>query len=106
MFAHEEMNALQSRKQELLLQSEVNRRMLARDSKRLQATLAWADSGIDLARKINPAFMIAAPLLGFWLARRAASGSAPWGKVAFCWQLFRKASSILKRLKTRSALRS
>jgi hypothetical protein len=100
MFTHEEISA---RKKELLLQSELNRQLLARDSQRLQATLAWADTGIGLARKINPAWIIATPLLGFWFARRAASGSAPWGKVAFCWQLFQKASSILKRFRTRRA---
>ena len=97
MFGYHEIETLSSRKQALLAQSGINRRLLVLESQRLQSSLAWVDRGIGLARKARPAWIIAAPLLGFWFARKVTRRSYWWAKLAFFWQLFRRASSIARR---------
>jgi hypothetical protein len=100
MFGYREIETLKNRKEELLAQSAVNRHLLAVESQSFKARLAWVDIGIGWARKTRPAWIIAAPLLGFWVARKAASGSRLWRKLAFWWPLLRQAKTILKRFQT------
>ena len=90
MFEYGEAESLMRRKEELLVQSEVNRRALAVESLRIQSVLAWADAGVHFARKARPALIILAPLAGFWLARKATFRSRVWSTLAFCWQCYRR----------------
>jgi hypothetical protein len=90
MAEYGEAESLMRRKQELLAQSEVNRRALAAQSQRIHSALAWIDVGIDLVRRARPALIIVAPLAGFWLARKATFRSRVWSTLAFCWRWYRR----------------
>ncbi len=76
-----ELNTLRERKRELLVASEVQRRVLAVECAALQDRFAWLKPSIDFARRLQPLAGFALPLYRAWAARNAdATGPRSWLK--------------------------
>ena len=73
-----ELESLQVRKQELLAQSEANRRVLHAECENLRGAAESVGRGFSFLREARPALFLAAPVLGFLLARKW----RPVGRVA------------------------
>ena len=76
MFPEARLKVLQERKQELLCESEVQRRLLAAECAAVKQQLQWLDSGVNVARRVAPFLGLAAPLLQTRSARR--NGERSW----------------------------
>lgn len=70
MFPSKRLSALHARKQELLVQSEVNRRLMTAECAAIQPRLEWLDRTVSVARRLRTFVSLAVPLLGAWTARR------------------------------------
>jgi hypothetical protein len=70
MFPSKRLSVFHVRKQELLVQSEVNRRLMTAECAAIQQRLEWLDRIVIVARRLRPFVSLAAPLLGAWTARR------------------------------------
>ena len=69
MFPAARLKILQQRKQELLCESEVHRRLLALECAAVGQRLEWLNSAVNVARRVAPCLGLAAPLWQTWLAR-------------------------------------
>ena len=92
------MNAVQLRKQALLIESELHRATLRADLERLEASTAWIDGAVQFARQSRPLVLALGAGAGLLLARGAAgshSGGGTffrllrWGQTAYAvWKGF------------------
>jgi hypothetical protein len=99
MFANRELTRLSLRKAELLADSDALRGKLLQDWAKLRPTVAWVEGGMRLTRRIRPLLLVAAPLLGFWLARKGQSGLGGWWrKLLVGWRLWRSVAAVWRNL--------
>lgn len=90
MFGNRTMSRLAARRQELLFQSEVNRRLLAVNFTELRAATAWVDVGVGFIQRVRPYAMVLAPILGFLVVRLWRRPGGIFGKLALVIRMFRK----------------
>jgi hypothetical protein len=90
VFAFTELDQLETRKQELLLESELHRQTLALQWQGLKVSVSWMRTGIDLVRSLQPLWVVAAPMAGLFLGRQWKSGSGWWRKALFVWRWGKK----------------
>jgi len=90
------LTELQKHKQALVAQSELCRAMLQVECAQLEHTLAWVDGGLRLAKSFSPWLALAAPLAGFFLARKRSGLRGLWLKGWAGWRLLRRAWSALR----------
>ena len=69
MFPAARLKVLQQRKQELLCESEVHRRLLTVECAAVRQRLEWLNSAVNVARRVTPFLGLAAPLWQTWWAR-------------------------------------
>jgi hypothetical protein len=70
MAGKREIASLEEYKRELLARSEVHRQNLALHTKELQSSFAWVPRTVGAARSIAPILAVAAPIAGFFFARK------------------------------------
>ena len=70
MFSSSQIKYLHAHKQDLLVQSEAQRRLLARECAHVQQRLQWMDSVATTARHVLPWCGMVWPLWRLWTARR------------------------------------
>lgn len=83
MFGNEELIRLQSRKRELVAQSDLHRALVLVECQNLRAILAGLERGVDAFQRTRPFWPILAPLLGFALARKRRAISSILRNVAW-----------------------
>lgn len=99
MFGSQELARLEERRQNLLLQSELHRRLLALDWTNTRASAWWFEAGMGWVRKLRPLVLVLAPLAGFWIVRKA-TGNQPknparlWERLAIGLTLYQRARSL------------
>ena len=76
MFASAQLKFLREQKQELLVQSEVQRRFLAQECGEVQRRLEWFDRTLTTVRRILPWCGLALPLWRFCFSRRKSAGDS------------------------------
>jgi hypothetical protein len=69
MFATAEIKALRNKKQQLLLESEINRQVLVLECIQLKSSFRWTQTGVRWFKTIPPAWLILAPVAGYLVAR-------------------------------------
>ena len=90
MFAFTELDQLQARKQELLLESERQRRTLELQWQGLKASLSWRRTGIEFVQSLQPLWVVLAPMAGLFLGRQWRSRVGWWRQALFVWRLGKK----------------
>lgn len=83
MFGNQELERLEARRQNLLVQSELHRRLLALDWASTRASAWWVEAGVDWVRRLRPLLLVVAPLVGFWFVRKA-RGDKPKAPSRLC----------------------
>lgn len=83
MFGNEELSKLQSRKRELVAQSDLHRALVLVECHNLRATLAGLERGLDTFQKTRPFWPILAPVFGYALARKRRTISSIMRNVAW-----------------------
>jgi hypothetical protein len=76
-----QVNELEARKRLLLIQSEGYRHSIDGEIRNIKAATAWVPKTIQVARTVYPAFLVAAPLLGYFFGRKRRA-SPPNGEFA------------------------
>jgi hypothetical protein len=79
------MRQLEFRREELLAKSQINRQTLALEWQQIKVSLAWARSGIELAKSLRPLWVLLAPLAGIAAARQWRSVKGLWHKGRLLW---------------------
>ena len=64
MFDTQELTQLNSRKAELVAESDTLRRALLQDWAKLRPAVSWVEGGASFIRRTRPFYLAAAPLLG------------------------------------------
>jgi len=82
MFGQAKLADLQIRKQMLLIQADAQRRLLVVDAKSVATSLHWVETVHRVWQQIKPLALMAAPVAGFFVARRGRS-LWQWGSRAF-----------------------
>ena len=92
------LKSLETRRQLLAMQCEVHRQIFRQQMAGLRSKGAVAGKTLDTLRNFRPAFLMAAPIAGFFLARRwpALKGMATRGLLG--WAVFRRAGKVLSSL--------
>ncbi len=104
MFGNRDLELLEERRQNLLLQSELHRRLLALDWASTRASGWWLEAGAGWLRKLRPLLLVAAPLAGFWFVRKKA-GDKPagftrlWERLALGLTLYQRARSLWEQFR-------
>jgi hypothetical protein len=75
MAGKREITSLDAYKRELLARSEVYRQSLALQTQELQSSVAWVPRSLGLVRSVAPIFALAAPIAGFFFARKKLTDS-------------------------------
>ena len=94
-----ELEALQIRKQELLARSEANRRALHAECEHLRDAAASVGRGFSFLREARPALFLAAPALGFLLARRWRRAGRVARNVILGWRIMNGLRTVWQDLK-------
>jgi hypothetical protein len=81
------MKQLALRREELLAESRINRQTLALEWQHIGVSLAWARSGMELAKSLRPLWMLLAPLAGVAAARQWRSIQGLWRKGRLLWSI-------------------
>lgn len=106
MFGNQELELLEQRRQSLLVQSELHRRLLALDWASTRASGWWIEAGAGWLRKIRPLMMVLAPLAGFWFVRKA-TGNRPkapsplWERLALGLTVCQRVRSLWHRYRVK-----
>lgn len=106
MFGNQELELLEQRRQNLLVQSELNRRLLALDWVSARASAWWVEAGLSWVRKLRPLLLVVAPLVGFWFVRKA-TGNQPknpsrlWERVAIGLTIYQRARSLWEQYRAK-----
>jgi hypothetical protein len=101
MFARRELVALEERRRRLLIESEVNRRMLVAHARDLQGAIKWIDNGASLWRNFRRYALILAPVAAYLLVRRKGKTSGLLEKAAGWARLFQRFARIWESFQTR-----
>ncbi|MEK7684214.1 MAG: hypothetical protein AAB466_02200 [Verrucomicrobiota bacterium] len=94
MVAHAELERLESRKRELVLQSDACRRRLEAECRNLQLAAAWVDRGYAFWQRARPVLVWVAPVLGYWAARKWWRLAKISAAAAAVFRIYRKWSEI------------
>lgn len=90
MFAQARLNELHARKQLLVTQADLQRRLLRLEAENVAAAIRWLDPVYRLWQNVKPFAWAAAPVLGFFLAR-GRSSVLRWGLRGLgLWHWFRR----------------
>ncbi|GDY22520.1 hypothetical protein LBMAG56_38670 [Verrucomicrobiota bacterium] len=106
MFGNRDLELLEERRQNLLLQSELHRRLLALDWTSTRASAWWLEAGVGWAQKLRPLLLVVAPLAGFWFVRKA-TGTQPkspsrlWERVALGLTIYQRARSLWEQFRAK-----
>jgi hypothetical protein len=96
MFPAARLKILQQRKQELLCESEVQRRLLTLECAAVGQRLEWLNSAVNVARRVAPFLGLAAPLWQTWSARR--NGERGWlGRITNALPLARRFAGAVQQ---------
>jgi len=76
MFPAARLKFLHERKQELLVQSEVNRRVAQTFCTDVRERVAWIERAANVARRIGPLLGLAIPLWRVFKSKRGGTGSS------------------------------
>ena len=98
MFDTQELTQLNSRKAELVAESDTLRRALLQDCAKLRPAVSWVEGGASFIRRTRPFYLAAAPLLGIWAARRGRPLAGWWRKLSLGWRLWRTAAAVWRNL--------
>lgn len=106
MFGNRDLERLEERRQNLLLQSELHRRLVALDWASTRASAWWIEAGLGWVRKLRPLLLVVAPLAGFWFVRKAtgAKPKAPsrlWERVALGLTICQRARSLWEQYRAK-----
>jgi hypothetical protein len=99
MFPSAEIISWQEKKRQLLLESEINRRVLTLEWSQLKTSFNWTQSVMQKFKSPSPAWLWLAPLAGFFLAKRFRSQNGWFGNALFLWRIGRRILSIWHSLK-------
>jgi hypothetical protein len=80
VFDSEKVRELQLRKQQLLVESELNRRTVLLEADRIGRSFSWVSSGWEMFKVLRPFWVVAAPVAGFSIARKWRQTSNRWRK--------------------------
>jgi hypothetical protein len=94
-----QVKSWQERKSQLLLESEINRRVLTLEWSQLKSSLNWTQSVMRKLQSPSPAWLLLAPIAGFLLAKRFRTQKGWLGQVFFLWRIGRRILSIVQGLK-------
>jgi hypothetical protein len=94
-----ELAELKTRKQALLIQSDLHRQTLLIDAAALEASMTWVDQGVSLFRQARPVLLACGPVLGFLLARRTGRKISFAPTALSLWQLGRTLADFWKSLR-------
>jgi hypothetical protein len=97
MFATETLDDIRRRKRVLVARSDVHRAMLQLEFVRLRPNLAYLETGANLFKRSRPLWMVAAPVIGLWVARRL-KPVVTWLPTAFVvWKTAQKGLALWRR---------
>ncbi len=99
MVGFAELESLQVRKQELLARSEANRRALHSECENLRDAAASVGRGFSFLREARPALLLAAPVLGFLLARQWRRAGRVARNVILGWRIMNSLRTVWRDLK-------
>ena len=92
MFGQTKLNELRSRRELLLAQADAHRQLITLDAENVVHTLRWVDSFHRTWQHLKPLASMAAPVAGFYAARK---GRSLWRWVVLLVEVGRRVSRIL-----------
>ncbi len=92
MFGQTRLNELRTRKELLLVQASAQRQLIALDAQNVVHALRWLDSVHRVWRHIKPLASMAAPVAGYYMARK---GRSLWRWVVLLVEVGRRVRRIL-----------
>ena len=92
MFWQTRLNELRSRKELLLVQADAHRQLIALDAQNVVHALGWLNTVERAWQRIKPLASMAAPVAGFYMARK---GRSLWRWAALLVEVGRRARRIL-----------
>jgi hypothetical protein len=101
MFGRRELKALEERRRRLLIESEVNRRMLVAQTRGMREAIEWIDASAGIWRRLRRYGLFLAPLAGYLLVRRKAKPSEMLDKSLRFARLLQKLAGIWDAFQTR-----
>jgi len=92
MFGQTRLNELRTRKELLLVQANAQRQMIALDAQNVVHALRWLDSVHRAWQHVKPLASMAAPVAGYYMARK---GRSLWRWVVLLVEVGRRVRRIL-----------
>ena len=92
MFGQTQLNELRSRKELLLAQADAQRQLIALDAQNVVHALRWLDSVHRAWQHVKPLASVAAPVAGYYMARK---GRSLWRWVVLLVEVGRRVRRIL-----------
>jgi len=92
MFGQTRLNELRTRKELLLVQANAQRQLIALDAQNVVHALRWLDSVHRAWQHIKPLASMAAPVAGYYMARK---GRSLWRWVVLLVEVGRRVRRIL-----------
>ena len=92
MFGQTQLNELRSRRELLLAQADAQRQLMALDAENVVHTLRWLDSVHRAWQHLKPLASMAAPVAGFYAARK---GRSLWQWAVLLVEAWRRVRRIL-----------
>ena len=92
MFGQTRLNELRTRKELLLVQASAQRQLIALDAQNVVHALRWLDSVHRAWQHIKPLASMAAPVAGYYMARK---GRSLWRWVVLLVEVGRRVRRIL-----------
>jgi hypothetical protein len=99
MFGAARLELLQQRKQELLRTLDEERRRITSECAVVRERLAWVEKVARVADQISPFLGVAAPLIGFLLARRASASGSGLQRLASVLPLATRLLAAIRQLR-------
>jgi len=92
MFGQTRLNELRTRKELLLVQANAQRQLIALDAQNVVHALRWLDSVHRAWQHVKPLASVAAPVAGYYMARK---GRSLWRWVVLLVEVGRRVRRIL-----------
>ena len=92
MFGQTRLNELRTRKELLLVQANAQRQLIALDAQNVVRALRWLDSVHRAWQHVKPLASMAAPVAGYYMARK---GRSLWRWVVLLVEVGRRVRRIL-----------
>ncbi len=92
MFGQTRLNELRTRKELLLVQASAQRQLIALDAQNVVHALRWLDSVHRAWQHVKPLASMAAPVAGYYMARK---GRSLWRWVVLLVEVGRRVRRIL-----------